>query len=44
MIEKLAKAAEKCAKNATNNQSCPLMIFLHQPKMPKSLIKKDEEK
>ncbi len=42
MIEKIAKIAEKCAKNSANS-SCPIVVILHQPKMPKSLIKKDEE-
>ncbi len=42
MIEKVAKMAEKCAKSSANSQ-CPIIVVLHQPKMPKSLIKKDEE-
>lgn len=42
MIEKIVKIAEKTAKNSSENISLFLPIF-HQPKMPKSLIKKDEE-
>ena len=38
MIEKIAKMAERCAE-----RSCPIVVVFHQPKMPKSLIKKDEE-
>ena len=41
MIEKIAKMAENCAKKSANS-SCVLAV-LHQPKMPKSLIKKDKE-
>ncbi|MBR2744611.1 MAG: cyclic lactone autoinducer peptide [Clostridia bacterium] len=43
MIEKLAKMAENSAKRSANSGSMILPVF-HQPKMPKSLIKKDEEK
>ena len=39
MFKFLAKVAEKYAK-ATNTASM-LMWFMHQPKMPASLIKKD---
>lgn len=39
MLKTLAKAAEKYAKST--NSACLLMGFLHQPKMPASLIKKD---
>ena len=39
MLKTLAKIAEKYAK--TTNTACFLMGFLHQPKMPVSLIKKD---
>ena len=42
MIEKIAKMAENCAKKSANI-SCVLAVVLHQPKMPKSLIKKDKE-
>ena len=42
MVEKLVKAAEKCAEKSRGSLCYPLM-FLHQPKMPKSMIKKDEE-
>ena len=40
MIEKVAKFAEKCAKKSAGNACWP-WPGLHQPKMPKSLIKKD---
>lgn len=40
MIEKLAKIAEKCAKKSAGNVCFP-WPGIHQPKMPKSLIKKD---
>ena len=39
MLKTLAKVAEKYAKST--NSACYLMSFLHQPKMPASLIKKD---
>ena len=39
MLKSLAKVAEKYAKST--NSACYLMGFLHQPKMPASLIKKD---
>ena len=42
MIEKIAKMAENCAKRSANS-CCPLAAILHQPKMPKSLVKKDKE-
>lgn len=42
MIEKLAKIAEDTAKRSANSGSLFLTIF-HQPKMPKSLVKKDEK-
>ena len=42
MVEKLAKVAENYAKKSSQNSSCVLMVLFHQPKMPKSLIKKDE--
>lgn len=35
----LARMAEKYAK--ATNTACLMMWFLHQPKMPTSLIKKD---
>ena len=43
MIEKIAKMAERCAERSAES-SCPIVVVFHQPKMPKSLIKKDEEK
>ena len=44
MIEKVAKVAEKFAeKSAESSSSCIFTVFFHQPKMPKSLVKKDEE-
>lgn len=39
MIKFLAKMAEKYAKST--NTACAAFWFLHQPKMPTSLIKKD---
>ena len=39
MLKLLAKMAEKTAKSA--NTACIMWGFLHQPKMPKSMIKKD---
>lgn len=42
MIEKIAKMAENCAERSANSY-CIIMALLHQPKMPKSLVKKDEE-
>ncbi len=42
MIEKLVKVAEDSAKRSANSGSIFLTIF-HQPKMPKSLVKKDEK-
>lgn len=39
MLKTLAKVAEKYAKST--NSACVMMGFLHQPKMPASLIKKD---
>lgn len=42
MIEKLVKVAEDAAKRSANSGSV-IWEVLHQPKMPKSLIKKDEE-
>lgn len=39
MLKFLAKVAEKYAK--ATNTSCMFFGFIHQPKMPKSLIKKD---
>lgn len=39
MLKLLAKVAEKCAKST--NTSCVLFGWLHQPKMPALLIKKD---
>ena len=40
MIKFLAKIAEKYAKST--NTACCLVSWLHQPKMPASLIKKDK--
>lgn len=39
MLKFLAKVAEKYAK--ATNTACVILGFIHQPKMPKSLIKKD---
>ena len=39
MLKTLAKMAEKYAKST--NTACIWMGFLHQPKMPASIIKKD---
>ena len=39
MLKFLAKVAEKYAKST--NTACHIVWFLHQPKMPASLIKKD---
>lgn len=39
MLKLLAKMAEKTAKST--NTACFVWGFLHQPKMPKSMIKKD---
>lgn len=42
MIEKLVKVAEDSAKRSANSGSI-LLPLLHQPKMPKSLVKKEEK-
>ena len=39
MLKLLKKMAEKYAK--ATNTACPMFCWLHQPKMPASLIKKD---
>ncbi|HIU51180.1 MAG TPA: cyclic lactone autoinducer peptide [Candidatus Merdicola faecigallinarum] len=39
MLKMLAKMAEKYAK--ATNTACIIFGLIHQPKMPKSLIKKD---
>ena len=39
MMKFLAKIAEKYAKST--NTACAILWWLHQPKMPASLIKKD---
>lgn len=39
MLKLLSKVAEKYAKKT--NTACAIWGFFHQPKMPKSLIKKD---
>lgn len=39
MLKLLAKVAEKYAKST--NTACWLLGYIHQPKMPASLIKKD---
>ena len=39
MLKLLAKVAEKCAKST--NTACTWFGWIHQPKMPTSLIKKD---
>lgn len=42
MIEKLVKIAEDSAKRSANSGSIIIPI-MHQPKMPKCLIKKDKK-
>ena len=39
MLKMLAKLSEKYAKST--NTACFVLSWLHQPKMPASLIKKD---
>ncbi len=39
MLKFLARLAEKYAKSS--NTACLLLGFIHQPKMPVSMIKKD---
>ena len=39
MLKLLVKIAEKYAKST--NTACRIYWFMHQPKMPASLIKKD---
>lgn len=39
MLKILSKLAEKYAKST--NTACAFFSFMHQPKMPASLIKKD---
>ena len=39
MLKILAKMAEKYAKST--NTACAVWYYIHQPKMPASLIKKD---
>ncbi len=39
MLKFLSKLAEKYAKST--NSACLIISFLHQPKMPKALIKED---
>mgnify|MGYP005800325045 CR=1 FL=1 len=39
MLKMLSKIAEKYAKST--NTACFFFTFMHQPKMPASLIKKD---
>lgn len=39
MVKFLAKLAEKYAKRT--NTACQVWFFIHQPKMPASLVKKD---
>lgn len=39
MLKFLSKIAEKYA--ARTNTACVFLTFLHQPKMPKTLIKED---
>ena len=41
MLKTLAKMAEKYAKST--NTACFIWGMIHQPKMPASLIKKDEK-
>ncbi len=42
MIEKLVKVAEDAAKRSANSGSV-WWPMIHQPKMPKSLIRKEEK-
>ena len=42
MLKLLAKVAEKYAKST--NTACGLFGWFHQPKMPISLIKRDEDR
>lgn len=42
MIKRIVKIAEDSAKRSANSGSIFIPVF-HQPKMPKSLIKKDEK-
>ncbi len=42
MLKLLAKVAEKYAK--ATNSACFVLGLIHQPKMPASLIKKDQFK
>ncbi len=39
MLKFLAKLAERYAKSA--NTACVILGFIHQPKMPESMIKRD---
>ena len=39
MLKFLAKTAEKYAK--ATNTACAVFAIFHQPKMPKSMIRKD---
>lgn len=39
MLRFLAKLAERYAKSA--NTACVILGFIHQPKMPESMIKRD---
>lgn len=39
MLKLLARMAEKLAKST--NTACPMFGWFHQPKMPKTMIKKD---
>lgn len=39
MLKFLARLAEKYAKSA--NTACVILGFIHQPKMPDSMIKRD---
>ena len=39
MLKMLSKLSEKYAKST--NTACVIFSFMHQPKMPASLIKKD---
>lgn len=39
MLKMISKLAEKYAKST--NTACLFFTFMHQPKMPASLIKKD---
>jgi cyclic lactone autoinducer peptide len=43
MVKTIAKIAEKTAKNANSSSGCWVFGVYHQPKMPASLVKKDNK-